>query len=159
VTWFGDIKVVTPGGKPPRDNGNGTFTLPGGGIATLPSGTSVTVPVGSSIRDDGVGMFLPRGLKGAGVLYSDGYTERVQPGFIIELYEKEVSLSSLPVYLPFPFGDVERSAWYFGDVVYIYIHNIMNGTGEYLFSPDLPMTRGMVLSVLYRLAGEPAASG
>ena len=35
---------------------------------------------------------------------------------------------------------------------------IMKGTGENIFSPDLPVTRAMLVTVLYRNAGEPATN-
>ena len=42
---------------------------------------------------------------------------------------------------------------------YLYAAGIMQGTSETTFSPYAPMTRAMVATVLYRMAGEPAVSG
>jgi hypothetical protein len=55
-----------------------------------------------------------------------------------------------------PFADVTAGDWFYGDVAYVYANALMGGTGERLFSPRLPMTRGMFVTVLYRLSGEPA---
>lgn len=50
------------------------------------------------------------------------------------------------------FGDVHTSAWYHPYVEYVHQAGFMNGTGSGKFSPDAPMTRGMVVTVLYRMA-------
>lgn len=60
-----------------------------------------------------------------------------------------------------PFGDVKPSDWFFDDVGFVYTSGLMMGTGAEspLFSPDMPMSRAMLVTVLYRLAGSPDASG
>ena len=57
----------------------------------------------------------------------------------------------------FPFDDVAQGTWYYEGVRYAYEHGLMSGTGEGTFSPDLPTSRGMLVTILYRLAGSPAA--
>lgn len=57
----------------------------------------------------------------------------------------------------FPFADVAKGSWYYEGVRYAYENGLMNGTGEGTFSPDLPTSRGMLVTILYRLAGSPAA--
>ncbi len=64
-----------------------------------------------------------------------------------------------PVFAPVykwinPFDDV-KDGWYYGDVKYAYVNGIMNGTGVGTFSPDMTLTRGMLVTVLYRMAGSP----
>lgn len=58
-----------------------------------------------------------------------------------------------------PFLDVPAGAWYESAVSYVYKKNIMSGTGETLFSPTVTTTRGMIVSILYRLEGSPDVSG
>lgn len=58
-----------------------------------------------------------------------------------------------------PFGDVAPGTWYYDAVQYAYEHGLMSGTGEGQFSPDLATSRGMIVTILYRLAGGPAVSG
>jgi hypothetical protein len=41
--------------------------------------------------------------------------------------------------------------------VYVYTHKLIDGTARDLFSPHAQMTRGMIATVLWRLAGEPDA--
>lgn len=60
-----------------------------------------------------------------------------------------------------PFGDVRPGDWFFDDVGFVYTSGLMSGTGTEprLFSPDMPMSRAMLVTVLYRLAGSPDTSG
>ena len=53
-----------------------------------------------------------------------------------------------------PFEDVSMADWFYDAVEYVYKNDVMNGTGETTFSPNLPMSRGMVVTALHRLAGE-----
>ena len=59
----------------------------------------------------------------------------------------------------FPFADVSESDWFYGSVKYVYENGMMNGTGYTTFSPCLNTSRGMIMTVLYRLEGSPAVSG
>lgn len=58
-----------------------------------------------------------------------------------------------------PFTDVSKADWFYDAVKYVYDNNIMSGTSGDLFSPDLQTTRGMIVTILYRLEGQPKASG
>ena len=57
-----------------------------------------------------------------------------------------------------PFTDVAASAWYREAVEYVYDNGMMKGTSDTIFSPDATTTRGMIVTMLYRLEGEPTAS-
>ncbi len=54
------------------------------------------------------------------------------------------------------FTDVKESDWAYDSIKYAYEKGLMNGTGGTNFSPKAPLTRAMVVTVLYRLAGSPA---
>ena len=58
-----------------------------------------------------------------------------------------------------PFADVSSSDWFYNDVRYVYEKGIMDGTGADRFSPNAPLTRAMIVTILYRMAGSPAMSG
>ncbi len=58
-----------------------------------------------------------------------------------------------------PFKDVFASDWYYGDVMYVYEHGLMEGTAVDLFSPAMTTTRGMIVTILYRLEGKPSTAG
>jgi hypothetical protein len=51
-----------------------------------------------------------------------------------------------------PFTDVQASDWYYADVEYALENGLFSGTGTTAFSPNTPMTRAMLVTVLYRLA-------
>ena len=54
-----------------------------------------------------------------------------------------------------PYTDVKTKRWSYADIMYVTEKGLMNGTGEGIFAPAETMTRAMVVTVLYRLHGEP----
>lgn len=54
-----------------------------------------------------------------------------------------------------PFTDVAAGAWYFDAALYVYNNKLMVGTGENTFGSGTAMTRGMLVTVLYSMAGRP----
>ena len=52
------------------------------------------------------------------------------------------------------FVDVEKSDWFAGAVAYLTDKGLMNGTSSDTFSPNASTTRGMLMTVLARYAGE-----
>ena len=59
--------------------------------------------------------------------------------------------------VPGLFYDVPENAWYYDAVKYVYDNNLMNGTSATRFSPDGQTNRAMIVTILYRIAGEPDA--
>lgn len=57
------------------------------------------------------------------------------------------------------FVDVPVTHWGHADVDFTVENGIFRGTGPSTFSPNVEMTRAMVVTVLYRLAGEPSVDG
>ena len=57
------------------------------------------------------------------------------------------------------FNDVASSAWYADAVQYVTNKDLMNGTGDNQFSPSASTTRGMLMTVLARYAGEDTTGG
>ena len=67
-----------------------------------------------------------------------------------------------PVFVPevpeeLPFTDVAETDWFYESVAYVYFNGLMNGTSDTTFSPNGTTTRGMIVTILYRLAGSPEA--
>ena len=54
-----------------------------------------------------------------------------------------------------PYKDVKTSRWSYADIMYVTEKGLMNGTEANKFAPGETMTRAMVVTVLYRLQGEP----
>ena len=58
-----------------------------------------------------------------------------------------------------PFSDVTESDWFYDAVTYAYENGLMDGVGTGLFAPNSETTRAQLVTILYRLAGQPAPSG
>lgn len=56
------------------------------------------------------------------------------------------------------FADVTENDWFYEYVMYAVQKGLFSGTGENTFSPNRSMTRSMLVTVLHRLEGKPAAS-
>ena len=53
-----------------------------------------------------------------------------------------------------PFTDV-GNAWYRNAIQYVYENNLMAGTGDTTFDPEVSLTRAMTAQILYNLEGKP----
>ena len=53
------------------------------------------------------------------------------------------------------FTDLTSGSWYYGGVRYALENGLMTGTSARTFAPDRPVTRAMLVTILWRLAGEP----
>lgn len=58
-----------------------------------------------------------------------------------------------------PFLDVKSDDWFAEDVAYVVKQGIMNGLGNQMFAPDRNVTRGMVVTILWRMEQTPGVSG
>ena len=56
-----------------------------------------------------------------------------------------------------PFADVPSGSWYYDDVAYVYDMGLMTGLTATAFGPNLSTTRGMIVTILWRMENEPAA--
>ena len=57
------------------------------------------------------------------------------------------------------FLDVSRTDWFYYDVRYVCENGLMNGTSRNRFSPYGTTTRGMLVTILYRMENEPRCFG
>lgn len=69
--------------------------------------------------------------------------------------KKQPTITTLPATIPFT--DVAAGSWYYDAVRFVYGKGMMNGTSPTAFSPNATTSRGMIVTILYRLEGEPAA--
>ena len=58
-----------------------------------------------------------------------------------------------------PFIDVAEGDWFYDAVVYAYQNELMDGVGGNRFAPNSETTRAQLVTILYRLEGQPAVSG
>lgn len=69
----------------------------------------------------------------------------------------EVETEAIAAY-PCPseaYSDLNTDQWYHEYTDYVIRHGLMEGMGDGKFAPDGKLTRGMLVTTLYRLAGEP----
>ena len=78
-------------------------------------------------------------------------TEPTEPE-LEQLPEVEIDMERLP------FEDVPDGSWFRDAVSYVYRNEFMNGTSATTFAPGASMTRGMLVTVLYRMDGSAAVS-
>lgn len=57
-----------------------------------------------------------------------------------------------------PFSDVSEDYWYYDSVKFVNQNELMSGVTDDTFGPDVTLTRGMLVTVLYRAAGAPAVN-
>ncbi len=68
-------------------------------------------------------------------------------------------ISGVTAIARFPFADVPAGSWYYGAAAYAYNNGLFGGTSPTTFAPNATMSRAMLVTVLWRLAGEPAPKG
>ena len=60
---------------------------------------------------------------------------------------------------PLPFPDVTEGDWFYDAVRYAYETGLMDGVGDNRFAPNSETTRAQLVTILYRLAGQPEPGG
>ena len=117
----------------------------GGGSALA----ALSLPYGSTVD---LTKYVP---SREGFTFTGWYTDK-------ELTKRVTSLTltgSAAVYAGWnPFTDTGSGDWYYEDVLYVYNRGLMEGTGEHRFSPDGAVTRGQIVTILWRLAGSPVVN-
>ena len=125
-----------------------TLTADGKSVDSVPGGVTLTVPA----QDAGPGTV-------AVLVHEDGTRETIRKS-VAEDGKVNVPLDgSAKVEIvdnSKEFTDVSASDWAADAVDFASAHELFNGTSETTFSPDQPMSRGMLATVLYNLEGSPA---
>lgn len=57
------------------------------------------------------------------------------------------------------FLDVDKSTWFYDDVQYVCENGLMTGISENEFAPNSATTRGMIVTILWRLEDKPISTG
>ncbi|MDR2295604.1 MAG: S-layer homology domain-containing protein, partial [Clostridiales Family XIII bacterium] len=156
ATIRGGTEIEAPAGTVVSANGNVRFPEDTGGTLRTPGGVSIALPGGATVESAGI-VRIPAGGAGATITYGDGSTAFVPAGYTIEIADPDTPLAAaLRIAFDNPFGDVDEDAWYYADMVYVVENGLMNGVSSTSFGPNAPMTRGMLVTVLHRAAGNPA---
>jgi hypothetical protein len=144
-----DAQISVSGGT--TINREGLTSVPASGSAKIvtESGTIITAPGGTTIAPNGT--VTPPKDAGASANLSSGLALSIREGTVVIL-DEDVPLGYRTVFEN-PFADVKADDWFSGDVGFAYTHGLFVGTSATTFSPQTPMTRGMLVTVLGRLAG------
>ena len=83
-------------------------------------------------------------------------------GYMSEQYLTPVNtikdVYKVPTNTELPFEDVATDAWYYEAIKYTYKNGILQGATETEFRPDKNITRGMIVTILWRMDGEPTVT-
>ena len=63
------------------------------------------------------------------------------------------------VTITMPFKDVDTTYWGYDSIKYMYDRKYISGTNSTTFSPESKITRGMVVTILHNMEGQPYVSG
>ena len=79
---------------------------------------------------------------------------------VIQVFKnKKVNLNVSNQIRDLPFKDVSKNVWYYNSVKYCYENGIIVGTTDETFSPNTNVTRGNLVTILWRMEGNPVVSG
>ncbi len=86
-------------------------------------------------------------------------TEQADGTYTFTMPNGQVTVTVTFAEAPLPFPDVAEGDWFYDAVRYAYENGLMDGVGDNLFAPNSETTRAQLVTILYRLAGQPAVSG
>ena len=86
-------------------------------------------------------------------------TEQADGTYTFVMPNGQVTVTVTFAEAPLPFPDVTEGDWFYDAVRYAYETGLMDGVGDSLFAPNSETTRAQLVTILYRLAGEPDVSG
>ena len=86
-------------------------------------------------------------------------TEQAGGTYTFTMPNGQVTVTVTFAEAPLPFPDVTEGDWFYDAVRYAYETGLMDGVGDNLFAPNSQTTRAQLVTILYRLAGEPEPGG
>ena len=86
-------------------------------------------------------------------------TEQADGTYTFVMPNGQVTVTVTFAEAPLPFPDVTEGDWFYDAVRYAYENGLMDGVGDNLFAPNSDTTRAQLVTILYRLEGQPAPSG
>ena len=165
----------------PKSNDAGVSSITVAGVKAVAGANNsytVTVPYGTVVK---TGSFVivtrhPRATVSALTNTRNiwSFTVTAEDGVTTAVYTVTVNTAALPEPITpgvdnkkpaskpevkLPFTDVSTSDWFYDDVAFVYENGLFSGTDSRSFSPNASMTRAMLVTVLYRLEGEPTVTG
>ena len=86
-------------------------------------------------------------------------TENADGTYTFTMPNGQVTVTVTFEQAPLPFHDVTEGDWFYDAVRCAYENSLMDGVGDNLFAPNSQTTRAQLVTILYRLEGEPEVSG
>ena len=86
-------------------------------------------------------------------------TEQAGGTYTFTMPNGQVTVTVTFAEAPLPFHDVTEGDWFYDAVRCAYETGLMDGVGDSLFAPNSETTRAQLVTILYRLEGEPEVSG
>ena len=86
-------------------------------------------------------------------------TENADGTYTFTMPNGQVTVTVTFEQAPLPFPDVTEGDWFYDAVRYAYETGLMDGVEDNLFAPNSETTRAQLVTILYRLAGEPEPGG
>ena len=86
-------------------------------------------------------------------------TEQADGTYTFTMPNGQVTVTVTFAEAPLPFHDVTEGDWFYDAVRCAYETGLMDGVGDNLFAPNSQTTRAQLVTILYRLAGEPEPGG
>ena len=86
-------------------------------------------------------------------------TEQADGTYTFTMPNGQVTVTVTFEQAPLPFHDVTEGDWFYDAVRCAYENSLMDGVGDNLFAPNSQTTRAQLVTILYRLEGEPEVSG
>lgn len=147
-----------------KGKGGGVYV---GGKFTMTGGMIKNNVVNKAWGGEGAGVYVANGATATlipenitGNKKSDGTADDIAGPGGYTVYEPDTEIPDYPLIsiLPaltkdLPFTDVTSTDWFYNDVKYAYENGLMTGTSGTAFSPEAPVTRGMVMTILARREG------
>ena len=86
-------------------------------------------------------------------------TEQADGTYTFTMPNGQVTVTVTFAEAPLPFHDVTEGDWFYDAVRCAYENSLMDGVGDNLFAPNSQTTRAQLVTILYRLAGQPEPGG
>ncbi|MEA5083356.1 MAG: S-layer homology domain-containing protein [Lachnospiraceae bacterium] len=178
VTIIGAVKGKVTFAASSGNNNSSSGSSSGGGSATYHIITA-TAGAGGVISPSGKVLVVSEGSKTFTITANKGYevkdvlVDGVSVGSVTEYTFKEVSKihsitasfvevsEEVPEEVPattVSYSDVKNSDWFKEAVDYVTENGLMSGVGEGKFGPNISTDRGMIVTILWRLEGQPSAT-
>ena len=112
----------------------------------------------AALLKDTVVSVLQTGINGWAKVRYNGIVGYMSEDYLTPVNTKKDTYK-VPSVTELPFTDVDADNWYYNSVKYCYDNGLIMGTTDTTFSPNTNVTRGNLVTILYRMEGYPKVEG